>query len=807
MSEEQITKQNQDPISNFNTELDIILLMQIFKRNLLLFLAIIVITTTIAFIYLRYTVPLYQSQLILQVGSENTADQVLEVSKFQENEDVAKDVELLKSKFLLKRALATLPLEISYFNKGKFLTFELYKDSPIDVDYQVLDSNILGVPYFVELTTNNKFNLYENETFLGEFTNNQEIKTPKLNLKIYIDGYEEVKASQSKIKGTNIYFTINNIENITNNYITRLNVFPLNPSAKTISLSFQDNNATKTADVLTALANEYIVYDIEERSKSSKKVIEFLDDQLDKYYNKVKLSENSIEEFQKNNKLSDIDKFSSLYVERVNKLENDLIDFDLQKNVLTEINNSLKGKIKEINVYNLLPILSGTEYEARITALITDLQELLLQRQRILTESTKDSEALKLHDQQIEIQKEVLFKSIASLVEKLEYRRKEIVKKIEEIQNKYLNVPAKELEYARLQRVLSIDEKFFTLIMERRTEYSISEAGFVPQHTILDKAVVPTVPFSPNRKIIISTGVLLGIVISIIILILKYVLKNTISTMDEISKHANTALSILGTVPIYSREIPISQLVINKDPKSIISESFRAIRTNLQFIAKADESKLMAITSTISGEGKTFCTINLSGIIAMSGKKVIILDLDMRRPKIHAGFGVNNDKGMSTILIDKDDIKSCIHHSELTNLDFITSGPIPPNPSELIISGKLDDIVAELKKDYDLVVLDNPPIGLVSDAMEMLKKADYPIYVFKSEYSRKNFINNLNKLIGENGIKKLSIILNGVDYTNKFYSYGYNYNYSYGNKDGYYYDDTRNESKIKRFLKKNKKQD
>ena len=162
---------------------------------------------------------------------------------------------------------------------------------------------------------------------------------------------------------------------------------------------------------------------------------------------------------------------------------------------------------------------------------------------------------------------------------------------------------------------------------------------------------------------------------------------------------------------------------------------------------------------------------------------------------------------MSTILIDKDDIRSSIHHSELTNLDCITSGPIPPNPSELIISGKLDDVVAELKKDYDLVVLDNPPIGLVSDAMEMLKKADYPIYVFKSEYSRKNFINNLNKLINENGIKKLSIILNGVDYTNKYYSYGYNYNYSYGNKDGYYYDDTRNESKLKRLLKKNKKQD
>lgn len=804
MSEENEYNKKSEAISNFNTELDIILLMQLFKRNLFLFIAIITCCIIVAFFYLRYTVPLYQSQLVLQVGSKNTADQVLKVDNFQEQEDVAKDVELLKSKFLLKRALSTLPLDISYYNEGKFLTFELYRNSPVNVQYLIKDSSIFGVPHYLELTNNNKFKLLEGDKLIGEFTSGEKIQTNRLELSISFNNYEEAKLSQSDIKNTKLFFTINNIENLTNSYISRLNVYPLNPLAKTISLSFQDNNAVKTADVLTALANEYMVYDIEERSKSSKKVIEFLDDQLDKYYNKVKISENSIEEFQKTNKLSDIDKFSSLYVERVNKLENQLIDFDLQKNVLVEINNSLKGKIKEINVYNLLPILSGTEYEARITMLITDLQGLLVQRQQMLTEATKESDLLKLHDQQIETQKEVLFKSISSLVEKLSYRRQEIVRKIEEIQNKYLNVPAKELQYARLQRVLSIDEKFFTLIMERRTEYSISEAGFVPQHTILDKAVVPSVPFSPNKKIIIITGILLGVVISLVILILKYVLKNTISTIDEITKHANSAVGVLGSVPIYSREIPVSQLVINRDPKSIISESFRSIRTNLQFISSFEGKKVMAITSTISGEGKTFCTLNLGGIIAMSGKKVVILDLDMRKPKIHKGFGVSNHHGMSTILIDKDKVGDCIHHSELENLDFITSGPIPPNPSELIISGKLDEVVEDLKKDYDLVILDNPPIGLVSDAMEMLKKVDYPIYIFKSEYSRKNFINNLNKLIVDNGIKKLSIILNGVDFTNKYYSYGYNYNYSYGNKDGYYYDDTRREKLTERIFKKKK---
>lgn len=810
MSEYKNLKEEQELISNFNTDLDIILLLQIFRRNLLLFLLIISTTIVASLIYLRYTVPLYQSNLVLQVGSENKAEQVLNINKFQERtegNEIAKDVELLKSKFLLKRALSQLPLGVSYFNEGKFLSFELYRSSPIDVEFEVKDSSVMQIPFHLDFTSNGEFVLSKNGTILGQYKFDEYIDFSDVRLKIKTTNPIAIEEYKSEINNNKLYFIINDVENLTNRYIKSLNVYPLNPAAKTININFQDNNPRKTSDVITAIANEYITYDLEERSKSSKNVIEFLDNQLDTYLNRVKESETNIEDFQKNNKLSDIDRFSTLYVDRVNKLETDMIDLDLQRNVLIEVNNSLKTKLKEINVYNLLPILSGTEYEARVTALINDLQNLLLQRQRILTESTSESESLKVQDKQIEIQKEVLSKSLTSLISKIESRRKDLTKKIGEIQSKYLNVPAKELEYARLQRVLSIDEKFFTLIMEKRTEYSISEAGFVPQHTILDKALVPSTPFSPNKKVIIATGILLGVVISIVILIFKYILKNTISSIDEITKHANSIIGTLGTVPIYHKDIPNSQLVINRDPKSIISESFRAIRTNLQFISKSEGSKLMAITSTISGEGKTFCALNLSGIIAMSGKKVIILDLDMRKPKIHVGFGVSNEKGMSTILIDKDDIKSCIHKSSLENLHYITSGPIPPNPSELIIGGKLEEVIEKLKTDYDLIVVDNPPIGLVSDAMETLKKADYPIYVFKNDYSRKNFINNLNKLVRENGIKKLSIILNGVDYNNKYYSYGYNYRYSYGNKDGYYYDDTKKESRIKRILKSKKKSD
>lgn len=467
------------------------------------------------------------------------------------------------------------------------------------------------------------------------------------------------------------------MESLTNKYIQQLGVFPLNPSAKTISISFNDNNALKTSDIITSLANEYILYDIEERSKSSKKIIQFLDDQLDKYYNKVKLSENRIQDFQTSKKIGNPDDVSSIYLDKINRFENQLIDIDFQTSVLKEISKSVTGKINTIDVYNLLPTLTGTEYEASISALISNLQSLMVQKQNLLSEVTVNSGSIQSLENQIDVQKEILFTTINSLISKLEHRRKEVVKKVNEIQAKYLTVPANELEYARLQRVLSIDEKFFTLLMEKRTEYSISEAGFVPQHTILDKANTPTSPMSPNRNLILITGVLLGVVISLVLLIIRYIFKNTISTIDEINRYIKSSVGFLGNIPIYHNKIPVSQLVINREPKSVISESFRSVRSNLQFITSNNQKKTIAVTSTISGEGKTFCAINLAGIIAMSGKKVVIIDLDMRRPKIHIGFGVKNTCGMSTILINKSEIEECIHKSELENLDFITSGPIP----------------------------------------------------------------------------------------------------------------------------------
>jgi capsular exopolysaccharide synthesis family protein len=262
-------------------------------------------------------------------------------------------------------------------------------------------------------------------------------------------------------------------------------------------------------------------------------------------------------------------------------------------------------------------------------------------------------------------------------------------------------------------------------------------------------------------------------------------------------------------VPKYKKEVPVSQLLVDKNPKSLIAESFRSVRTNLQFVDNTPGPKIIAVTSTISGEGKTFVAINLAGIISFSGKKVIVLDLDMRKPKIHLGFGVENTRGMSTLLIAKDTLEECIQKSTLEDLHFITAGPIPPNPSELIISPRMNEIIEELKRRYDVILIDNPPVGLVTDGIAMIQRADYPIYIFRADYSKKIFVQNVDRLINENKITRMSTILNGVDIErNKYgYNYGYGYGYGYGYTQGYgagygYYEDRAKDSRRRGWLGK-----
>jgi tyrosine-protein kinase Etk/Wzc len=813
MLQEDISKTNdnferyKERISNFSGEFELGLFLFIARKSLIWIFLFFVIAFVGAKIYLRYTPPVYASASVIQVQTSNQANKLLNVENLYGAENtngLAEAVELLRSKVFLKRVLSKLPLAISYFTEGTLLNNELYTSSPFNVEVKYKDNSILGTKIYVAVNSsvNGLVNFSKDgKNYSENYTVGKWLHFPQFDLKILINNYSAIQRQQNTVKENAYYFTINDTNSLVNNYFSFLEVKLLNEEAKTISISLKDLNPQKATDIVTSMTEEYTSFDIERKGESSKSVIEFIDQQLDVVYEQLKASENSIQLFKKDNKLTVDSDVKNTNTIRLNGLQDKIIVLELEENVLNKIENDI-NKSKSIDSYSLLAMLAGTEIEKNISDVISELHRLLIQKEEMLYQVTPSSEAIKAIDFQIDIQKKLLKESIKSVRVNQKLRKQELQKKADQFAETF-KLPANEIEYSRLQRLFSIHEKYYTLLLEKKTEFSISKAGFVSQNIILEKADSSQSPVSPNRKITYISYLLVAFLLSLFLILFRYLSHNEINSLNEITKYTNASISILGIIPKCKQDIPVSQLLVDKSPKSLIAEAFRSVRTNLQFISNSPGPKIIALTSTISGEGKTFVAINLAGIIAFSGKKVVILDLDMRKPKIHIGFNAGNSKGMSTLLIGKGEVEDAIQHSNLENLDFITAGPIPPNPSELIISDKMDEILAQLKTLYDIIIIDNPPVGLVSDGISMIQKADYPIYIFRAEYSKRNFIQNVDRLFNEVNIKKLSVILNGVDIERKSYGYNYGYGYGYGYGHGYgYYDEGTKSSTKKSFFKK-----
>ncbi|HOS47144.1 MAG TPA: polysaccharide biosynthesis tyrosine autokinase [Bacteroidia bacterium] len=779
-------------ISPINEDFDFKLFVTIAKKNMLWFMLFMLVSIFSALIILRYTAPTYESSVILKIANEDNAQNVLGIDAktrlYNDNSNaIAGDIELIKSKIIIKRAIEKLPLKISYFSKGAVLVNELYKSSPFSVEFNVKDSSILGVPILVDFKNANKVIISyttpkTGKKFSNTFYSGKWINLPEANIKVVAERFNEIDALQKELSKDVFFFTINNSDFLANSVIKEISIGVLNLDAQTIQIKLKDKNSVKAADIVNSVADEFNKYDVEKNSEVANKILDFIDNTIKSIDAELVTSETSLELFKRTNRIISPEQAIST----VTAQQDDLLQKLRQTNTEIAIYESISKDIQGNNdIGKFILSLAGTSKDNQFLSQLTRLQQLVDERDQVKLQATDNAEITKALDVRIKTQKDVLRETITNEGNTLRNQKKQIENLLKESDSKFGLIPAQQAEYGRLVRLFNINEKFYSLLLEKKAEFSITRAGYVPKHIVLQEGVFNTPPVSPNRALIISVCLMLGFIASFILIITRYLLYNEINALEEIGQYTEAAL--LGIVPKYKREIPVSQLLVDKNPKSVISESFRSIRTNLQFISNEDTPKIIAVTSTISGEGKTFNAINLAGVIAFSGKRVVILDLDMRKPKIHLGFGVENDRGMSTLLIGKDVADNCITHSSLANLDFITAGPIPPNPAELIINQRMSDLLEYLKGKYDIIIADLPPVGIVSDGIPILQLADYPLYILRANYSKKMFIAQLNKLMTENKVKNLSVILNGVEMSRLKYGYGYGYSYGYGYGYGYSY--------------------
>lgn len=709
-----------------------------------------------------------------------------------EENKLAEDVELLKSTFLVTRALKNMEMRVSYFSEGSILTEERYKNAGYYIiPLEIKDSSIINVPIFIKEFNDQSVsisyqihgNIHKQNFSIGETWNTKHFKGI---FKIHDD-----ELLKSNLSDNKVFFKFNSYENLAKKVVKDLQINVLNPDAKTIRVSYRSTNPMLSKDIVVSLTGAFNEFDLERKSKSSQNILDFINSQIDTVFGNLKSSENEIQEYRKENKITDPDQITKTLTERLNKLENDLVAAEIEYQLIKEIKGAIDIQSSEVDLYNILPLIIGSQYESSLYDEMVKLQELITQKERIERSQTDKSFNVKEINKNIRRQIDIINKAIQVVEKQLKTRKEMLQNKIFTIENEYLNLPEKQMELSRLNRHFSLNEEYYMLLLNRKIQYSISKAGFTPSHRTLEEATVPSSPISPNRKLIYIAFGLFGGFIGLFILFIKYITFSEILDEEDLKNLLPANVGFLGVVHTYKKKIPNSQIVVVDEPKSMISESFRNIRTNLEFIAP-EKQQLIAISSTTSGEGKTFSALNLAGIFSLTGKKVIVIDLDMRKPKIHLGFQQKNDKGMSTILIGKNTQEECIHKSEYENLDYITAGPIPPNPSELVMGEKMKELIEKLKEKYDKIIIDNPPVGLVSDGIYSLNTSDCPLYIFRANYSKRSFVHLINDLIDSGKVKKLYIILNGVQAKTSKYGYGY----------GGYYEDQQPTSFWKKLLKK-----
>ena len=764
---------------SFN-DLDIAKLLAVLRSSVLYILIIFAVTCSSAYLFIRYTKPVFESKSQLKLNTRNEAVMIGLPNPLDNTgmNSLSGEIELLKSNLFFARVVEAINYDVSYHYYGNILTEERYKNAPFVVSHKLFNSGLFDRPIVIDILSESAFNLsYESggEVLTSSHKFGERIATNDFNLLL-----EKTDNFSSDNGIGKYYFTINSESALINYFQSNVTVQPLNFSAKTIQISLKDFNKYKARDFVIAIDTLYLKYTKEDKNQAIEQKLSFLNKQLQTTEEKIEEYEDYFESFTIENRTTNIQNDLGKTIVLLQSLDSQR--YDLQ-NKLTNIQMAQAQLEKEQPL--LISSYSSSTLPTFVSTALAEYNKLFNERQLLLGSYNENTFAVSRMTQQLTTLRE----NVAGIID--EYH-KNLIKGLKELdlrranlEKNFVELPSMGTEFNKTRRFYTLQEEFYFSLIKSKAELEIAKAGTVDDFDILSPASLPGDPVHPQKLIIYGIGVVSGLIIGFLFVGVRYLLHNKISNQRELERLVN--VPVVGSVPLYRKEkMPTTRMLVHKMPKSVLSESFRSIRTNIDFLQNGADKRVIAVTSTISGEGKTFVVVNLGAILATTGKKILVVDLDMRKPKIHLAFGEEKEeKGMSTILIGRDSFADCLRDTDVEGLYYLAAGPIPPNPSELLLGEGFDKFIEQATQKFDLVILDTPPVGLVTDGVIIMKKADLNLYVVRADYSRKIFLKTLQKLIRMNKFRNLSLILNSVKISRqKGYGYGTGYGYGYG--QGYY---------------------
>lgn len=754
-------------------------LRTVFRQKWIWLVLILISTNFAGYLFIRYTKPLYEStsELKLDIKEQATALGLTPYPDAYNMDNLSGEIEIINSRLFFNRVIENIDIEVQYFTYGKILDDEKYKHSPFVVAYVIKNGAAYNNPFDLTLR-NGTFTLsyklggrnFESSHAFGDTIDTDDFtfvitKTPYFNNELLDESF---------------YFIINSHERLVDYLENNITVEPLNLNAQTIRVSFQDHNRYKAYDLVNAIDTLYLRYTYNQKNQANENKIAYLDEQMAETEKILGAYEDYFEDFTIENKTVNLDEDVKKTLVFINQLDSQRFEARARIDHIEDISEKIITKnLDEINIKrHYLPEHIVKEVEV--------FDELRFEQQQLALSYRENTFAYEKKSSELDLVKGSLITDLNQYKLNLYEHLNDLNTRKQDLERNLLNLPEKGTEYNKSKRYYALYEEMYLSLMKSKNEFEIARAGTIPDFKILASATLPSDPISPKKYVVYGIGIIAGFVLCFFFLGISYLVSNKITSIKEVESVTNTP--IIGLLPFETRVNENTRLLVLDNPKSATSEAFRSIRTNIEFMIPGTPKKIISVSSTISGEGKTFVTLNLAGVIALSGQKVVVLDLDLRRPKIHRNFGLENpSKGISTILIDKHEIGECLQSTDNPSMDYIPAGPIPPNPSELLLNGAFSNLIANLQQTYDVIILDTPPIGLVTDAIMAMKKADLKLFVVRAEYSQSNYLKTVNRLVEVNKFSNIGLVVNGMK---RGGSYGYGYGYGYG-YNGHYYENGR----------------
>jgi capsular exopolysaccharide synthesis family protein len=761
--------------------------ISLFISNWYWFAATLFISITIAYGINRWSEKVYtvSSTLLIKTDQYSGLSNIFtgnDASRSQQN--LTNEFGILKSFNLNYKVMQELPeFYIDYIGVGRRGVVEtrMYNTCPFLVEFNSLEKQSIGQRVDIKILSDNDFQLeidgnknYRNKLVFGQRFNEMGFD--------FIINLRDKDIFQYDPKASNkYYFYFLNPVSLANAYRSKLSVTPIQTGASLVILSTSGSVPAQEIDYLNKLMDIYLDFGLELKNKTSAQTIVFIENQLKVISDSLRIAEGNLENFKLVNNFINISSEGSLVQSKFEKIDEDKTTLLLQKQYYEYLKDYIESKVESEDI--VAPSAMGVT-DPLLTSLVSKISEFQLQRKKIAMNLRVTEEPLKLLESNILTARLAISENIKEGLHNIDRLISDQDAKLLKVEQEIKKLPSTERQMINIQRKYELNNTVYTFLLEKQAEAGIAKAANVPDNRIIDNAGSFNISrIKPKESKNLTIALVLGLLFPLLVIVLIDYLNNKIIDKRDIER--GTSAPIIGFI---SHSNSKTEMPVIENPGSSIAESFRSVRTYLKYFVKDTKCPVISVSSTIIGEGKTFISANLAAIIALSGKKVLLIGLDLRKPRIHKVFGISNDSGISNFLIGEGKYENVIIKTEIENLWYTPAGPVPPNPAELIETATMRDFIEKAKKRFEYIIIDTPPVAIVTDAILVSQFTDLYIFVVRQRYSSKNTLELIEELYKNENIKSLGIVMNDISISG-YYGYGLRYGYSlgYGYTYGYNY--------------------